>query len=179
MTKPKPRTKPAVDPQALQVKPPGSEPLTDQLLAFVDAYVSNGGNTSAAAKTAGLPDLAAASSAIADPRVREQVDLRRDAQIKTAGATKAWQVIEQLMTDPASPAQVKFQAAKWTLEASGHGLAAAAASLKAGMKKNNDPLTDMTVYELQDFIKRGRRALENIKDVAAGDAIDVTPKADT
>ena len=167
----------------LQVKPSDNEPLTEQQLAFVEAYVGNGGDAKAAAKAVGFDDpTAAAKQALADPRVREQVELKRDVDIKTAGATKAWQVIEQLMTDPAAPAQVKFQAAKWTLEASGHGLSAVAASLQLGLKKTNKPLSEMSVSELEEFINRGRQTFETMKGTvgavlkAHANTIDVTPK---
>lgn len=167
----------------LQLKPGQSEPLTEQQQAFVEAYVGNGGDAKAAAKTAGFGDpTEAAKAALADPRVREQVELKRDVEIKTAGATKAWQVIEQLMTDPAAPAQVKFQAAKWTLEASGHGLSAVAASLQLGLRKTNKPLSEMSVTELEDFITRGRATFDTMKSTvgqvlkAHQNTIDVTPK---
>jgi hypothetical protein len=170
----------------LQLKAGSSEPLTDQQLAFVETYVGNGGDAKAAAKAVGYDDpVAAAKQALADPRVREQVELKRDVEIKTAGATKAWQVIEQLMTDPSAPAQVKFQAAKWTLEASGHGLSAVAASLQLGLRKTNKPLSEMSVTELEEFVTRGRQTFDTMKGTvgqvlkAHANTIDVTPKADT
>ena len=169
----------------IQLLPSDKEPLTEQQLAFVETYVGNGGDAMAAAKTVGFDDpKAAAKEALADPRVRQSVELKRDVEIKTAGATKAWQVIEQLMTDPASPAQVKFQAAKWTLEASGHGLSAVAASLQLGLRKTNKPLSEMSVTELEEFITRGRATFDTMKGTvsqvlkAHANTIDVTPKGD-
>jgi hypothetical protein len=102
--------------------------LNQQQLAFVDAYVANGGNALQAAKSAGYAD--GGSKLLENHKVREAIELKRDMEIKTAGATKAWEVMQSMMTDPSAPAQVRFQAARWTLEASGHGLSAVAAALQ-------------------------------------------------
>ena len=168
----------------LQIISEPNQPLSEQEIRFCDEYVSNGGDAMAAAKAVGFDDpKAAAKEALADPRVRQSIELKRDVEIKTMGATKAWQVIEQLMTDPASPAQVKFQAAKWTLEASGHGLSAVAASLQLGLRKSNKPLSEMSISELEEFVVRGRATFDTMKGTvgqvlkAHANTIDVTPKA--
>lgn len=161
----------------LQIRPESSAQLSDQELAFVQAYVGNGGELKAAGKAAGLDDPALA---LAKPQVREAIELRRDTEIKTAGATRAWSVIEQLMTDPAAPAQVRLQAAKWTLEASGHGLSAVAASLQLGLKRTGKPLAEMSVSELEDFITRGRATFDSmrstVKTVIRAQELDVPGK---
>jgi hypothetical protein len=137
--------------------------LTDQELIYVEAYVGNGGDAKAAAKAAGYADPGAAKELLANPRVREAIELKRDVEIKTGGASRAWAVIQELMVDPASPAQVRFQAAKWTLEASGHGLSAVAASLQLGLKRSGKQLSEMSVSELEEFINRGRQTFDNMR----------------
>lgn len=162
----------------LQVRPESSAQLTDQELAWVQAYVGNGGDARAACKVTGLAD---AGELLARPAIREAIELRRDTEIKTAGATRAWSVIEQLMTDPAAPAQVRLQAAKWTLEASGHGLSAVAASLQLGIKRSGKPLAEMSVTELEEFITRGRATFDSmrqtVKAVVSAHDLDTTGKA--
>lgn len=151
--------------------------LSEQQQRFVDAYVRNGGNADAAAKAAGYAN---ASNLLAHHKIRQAVELKRDLEIKTTGATLAWQVMQGLLTDPAAPAQVRFQAARWTLEASGHGLSAIAAALqmgKAGKKEQHE----MTVSELQEMVDKAREQLTSMKQVVAEvrrtqDAIDVTPE---
>jgi len=166
----------------LQVKPEEREPLGERDIAFVEAYVGNGGDAVAAAKAVG-EDREKAKLWLADPRIREQVELMRDTEIKTSGASQAWATIRSLMNDPAAPAQVKFQAAKWTLEASGHGLSAVAASLQLGLKKTNKPLSEMSVSELEEFINRGRQTFETMKATVGTvlkshkDTIDIDPKS--
>jgi len=155
----------------LQAKPaPGSAQLTDQELGFCEIYVGNGGDARLAAEGAGYADPGLAAKALlADPRIREVVEIKRDVEIKTAGATRAWAVIQQLMVDPSSPAQVRFQAAKWTLEASGHGLSAVAASLQLGLKQSGKQLHQMSVSELEEFVTRGRATFDHLKSaVKAG-----------
>lgn len=142
-----------------------NEPLTEQELNFVELYVLNGGDANQAAKDAGYEDTKLASRTnLNDARVRTAIELKRDTEIKTMGATRAWSVIEQLMVDPATPAAVKLQAAKWTLEASGHGLSAVAASIQLGMKKaGKKDLSEMSVSELEEFIRKGKDTFDTLK----------------
>jgi len=150
----------------LQLQAPVGSQLSDLELAFVQAYVGTGGDVKAAGLAAGLEDPAAA---LAKPQVREAIELRRDVEIKTTGATRAWSVIEQLMTDPSAPAQVRLQAAKWTLEASDHGLSAVDANLQLGIKNSGKQLHQMSVSELEEFVTRGRQTFDTLKSaVKAG-----------
>jgi hypothetical protein len=169
----------------LKITSEGSSELTEKQAAFARYYASNGGNGAQAARDAGYSEANAkdqASELLAMPKIREAIELSRDISIKTSGASKAWAVIDSLMTDPAAPAQVRFQAAKWTLEASGHGLSAVAASLHLGMKRSGKPLSEMSVSELEEFINRGRATFDHMKTTvstvmkaheAAHDAIEL------
>ena len=67
------------------------------------------------------------------------------------------------MEDILTPAPVRFQAAKWSLEASGH----AREQARAGLPAADRPLSEMSLSELEDFIQRGERALDGIKRVGA------------
>lgn len=137
--------------------------LNEQQKSFVEEYVRNGGNAAEAARTAGYnPDTGKAL--LTNHKVREAVELKRDTDIKTNGATQAWRVMQSLLTDPAAPAQVRFQAARWTLEASGHGLSAVAAALAVGNRGKKD-LHDMSVSELQEIADRARNWLDSMKTV--------------
>lgn len=151
--------------------------ISPQQEAFVNAYVANGGNADAAAKATGF---AGAGDLVKNHKVRQAIELKRDLEIKTTGATQAWQVMQSLLTDPAAPAQVRFQAARWTLEASGHGLSAIAAALHMGKAGSKDQ-HEMTVSELQQFVDKAREQLTSMKHVVAEvrsvqDAIDIKPE---
>jgi hypothetical protein len=142
------------------------EGLTFMQMKFAELYATNGGNGSQAARDAGYAESNCKQEAhglLKKHKIREAIELHRDTSIKTAGASKAWAVIDAMMTDPSAPAQVRFQAAKWTLEASGHGLSAIAASLHLGMKKSNKSLSEMSISELEEFINRGRQTFDYMK----------------
>lgn len=156
----------------LQVAPdPDAKPLTNKELAYVEAYVGHGGDVKAAAKDSNHT-YEEGRHLLADPRIREAIEIKRDTEIKTAGATRAWDVMNSLLTDPAAPAQVRFQAAKWTLEASGHGLSAVAASLQLGLKKGKKELHDLSVAELEDIVRRGRQTFDTLKQTVDAVVID-------
>ena len=141
--------------------------LNPQELAFCEQYVRNGGNAAQAVRDAGYtcaPENAKQQGRemLSRPKIREQIESYRDLEIKTMGATKAWSVINRLMEDPATPAQVQFQAARWTLEASGHGLSAVAASLHLGLQRSKKNFQEMTLEELEGFVERGRRTFDSM-----------------
>lgn len=85
-------------------------------------------------------------------------------------AGTALSTMRELMTDKANtPASVRFQAAKWTLEVAGHKAADGAAH---GLPDPNKNLADMTLDELARFIQAGEQALQVIRS----EPIDVTPE---
>ena len=137
--------------------------LNDQQEQFVAEYVRNGGNATAACIKAGY-EPNTGTELMKNHKVRQAIELKRDLDIKMSGATKAWDVMQGLLTDPAAPAQVRFQAARWTLEASGHGLSAIAAAIhmkKGGAKE----LHEMSVTDLQEMVDRYREQLTSMKQV--------------
>lgn len=142
--------------------------LTEKQKAFVALYVMNGGNAAAAGRDTGIESP---QYELENHLVRQAVEQRRDLQIKTQGATQAWQVMHSLMTDPANPAQVRFQAARWTLEASGHGLAALTAALAMNKTGGKDQ-HEMSVSELQDLVQKAR---EQLTVMRKDPVIDIDP----
>ena len=167
----------------LQVRPEeGSQPLTQQQEAWVEAYVENGGDVFKAAEKAGL-SREDGKALLADARARAAIEVRRDTEVKTRIATKALSTMESLLDDPAAPAHVKATVAKWFLEASGHGLSAVAASLQLGLKKQSEQdLSKLSVTELEEIAVRGRKAWEAMRNTSqkvlqdGHQVVDVTPK---
>ena len=74
------------------------------------------------------------------------------------------------MRDVTAPHAVRFQAARWTLEASGLGLAAQVAKAQGEGEKD---LAGMTLGELEAFISRGREALASLKSVHPATVVEV------
>ena len=150
---------------AIQVRPTeADEALTEQEVMFVEAYVSNGGNGSQAVKDAGYEQVPTymQNVLLKKPAVRAAIEAKRDLVIKTNGATVAWAVMNRLMVDPNTPHQVQFQAARWTLEASGHGLSAIAASLQMGLRERNKSIGELPVSELMEIVERGAEKFNNL-----------------
>jgi hypothetical protein len=140
--------------------------LTEMQAKFVEAYVENGGNGTQAAITAGYSQDCArvqAQQNLERPKIRLAVEQLRDQKIKTDGATRAWQTMYNMLNDPSAPAQARFQAARWVLEASGHGLSAVAAGLQLGLQKSKKDLSQMSIHELEELIRNGQASFESIK----------------
>lgn len=144
--------------------------LTEKQKAFVDFYVSNGGDAQLAAKSAGYADAKLDGWRNRNnPAVQIAI---RNAQALAIqeGAAVAWKFMVEAIKDPVMPAPVRFQAAKWTLEASGHGLAAQALLAKVGGGADK-PISEMSVSELEDYVKRLGSAVESAK-VAEGRVVE-------
>ena len=113
-----------------------------------------------AAEVAGYSYPATAGSQLARlPHVRAAIVASRQTAIEGDLASLGLRTMKALMSDELTPAPVRFQAAKWSLEAAGH----AAAARSAGLPAADRPLAEMSLTELEDFIKRGEDALGNIK----------------
>jgi hypothetical protein len=140
--------------------------LTEMQAKFVEAYVENGGNGTQAAITAGYSQDCArvqAQQNLERPKIRLAVEQLRDQKIKTDGATRAWQTMYNMLNDPSAPAQARFQAARWVLEASGHGLSAVAAGLQLGLQRSKKDLSNMSIHELEELIRQGQATFESVK----------------
>lgn len=136
-----------------------ADTLTEQQRKFVEAYVRNGGNANAAGESAGYA-RSACYQAIRLPQVREAIQQTIDASLRTEGATLAWGCVRQMLTDASTPANVRLQAARWTLEHSGLGLASQQARL--GLPTSGQPLAEMDEQALAAFVQAGRAALATL-----------------
>lgn len=110
------------------------------------------------------------SKLMRNPNVRAAVHQIRAGAIEGDLASLALSTMRSLMRDELTPAPVRFQAAKWTLETCGHKAAADAAGMPAPEKS----LSDMSLDELEAFIARGEQALDKLKVVGAP-VVDVVP----
>jgi hypothetical protein len=85
------------------------------------------------------------------PAVRQAVHAIRAAAIEGDLASLALSTMRNLMADDLTPAPVRFQAAKWTLETAGHKAAEA-----LGAPAPEKELHEMSLQELETFIARGK-----------------------
>lgn len=137
--------------------------LTDKQGQFVTHFVACGGDRVKAAELAGYSSPAQdAYRLMRLPHVLAAIRAEREREIMTKGAATAWATMQDLMTNARYTGAVKFQAARWTLEAAGSGLAAHRAAL--GLPDSDKPLSEMTLTELDAFMSAGRQALDTLKE---------------
>lgn len=104
-----------------------------------------------------------------DPRIGEGVAVERARLFNTELAGLAYCALHSMLEPGAKvPPAVKYQAARYVLEAVGHHKQDAAAPLDM-----DKPLADMTLAELGAFIKQGEETLQNMR------AIEHNPQANT
>lgn len=144
----------------------GVSGLTEKQALFVRKFIELGGALSKAAEAAGYADPpSSAHYLMRQPHILAAIRAEREREIQTKGATTAWATMLDLMTNPKYTGAVKFQAAKWTLEAAGHGLDAHRAAL--GLPHADKPLSEMSLEEIETFIVAGRRAVDTLKEEKA------------
>jgi len=141
-----------------------ADTLTEQQRRFVEAFVRNGGNAQAAGESAGY-GRSSCYSVSRLPQVREAIQQTLDHALRTEGAALAWGCVRQMLTDAATPANVRLQAARWTLEHSGLGLASQQARL--GLPISGQPLAEMDEQALAAFVQAGRAALATLVQTEA------------
>lgn len=141
---------------------PGGE-LTDKQRDFVNAFLANGGKRKLAAISAGYthPDIEA-SRLMHNPAVVGAIK-RATASAITDMSQVALATIKQIMLDTAAPPAARFAAAKWTLEAEGHGVAAQALQLRAGTDPQDKPMSEWTLADLEEMVARKEREVDALR----------------
>lgn len=135
--------------------------LTEKQKNFAYQYVRLGGNRTRAAQAAGYssPDNRTSYLLVNNPLIQQEIRKQREKQLHTETATLALSVMTDLMIDTKISPSVRFQAARWTLEAAGHN-----SNENKGLGFDQDkPLTEMSLNELQAFIAAGSQAVETMK----------------
>lgn len=133
--------------------------VLDQQRAFAEAYVLGNGNATQAAIAAGYSPASArqtASRLLHAPHVQEAIRRAQALALRSRMASKALGVLEKNMDDEGAPAGVRVDAAKTVLDRA--GLAAARVPEHAeAMEKG---LGEMSLIELDQFIRQGQRKLD-------------------
>ena len=146
--------------------------LTDKQEAFARA-VADGATASKAARMAGYADNTASSittqaSRLAhDPNVRRAIHNYREDRLSGPMASKALSCLESVMDDTAAPPAARLQAARWILEAAGHGVAAQSLQLRAGSVVADRPMSDWSLAELEAMVAQREGELEGLRPVSA------------
>jgi len=128
---------------------------TENQAAFAVAYVANGGNGTEAAKAAGYSPQTArqqAASLLNKPHVRDAIHAEQARTMGTELASAAVGRLRQIINDQSAHPKIVLDAAKTILDRAGH-VAPKAAEPEPPARK---PLAEMSVQELEEFIRRGR-----------------------
>lgn len=138
--------------------------LTEKQKVFICAYVANGGKGAEAAREAQYSDPGRdAWGLVRQPHIQQAIHTERERVLFTEMASEAMGTMRYLNKEGGKGDQVRFQAAKWTLEAVGHGLAARAVA--SGMMDSDKPLAEMTLGELEKFITESEKRLKQARVV--------------
>ena len=149
-------------PDAEDDGPIGPEGLTNKQALFVKALVAGRkqGEAAVAAGYVGYPD-SNASRLVRLPHIQRAIQRETERRLLVEGIPSALEFMVNAPGNVKLPGAVRFQAAKWVMEAAGHGLAAQRAAL--GLPGDDKPLDEMSPGELEQFLKAGLGAIEQIK----------------
>ncbi|MCG5532365.1 terminase small subunit [Halorhodospira sp. 9621] len=132
--------------------------LTEKQRAFVRALVYNGGSQADAVRAAGYNSTYPRSMArdlLANDRVARALHEERQWAISGGLANAAIGVLNDLLSDPETPAATRFNAAKFALEMAGHSVDEQ--QPKEDEASLNRPLAEMTLEELEGIVRDGQR----------------------
>jgi len=122
---------------------------------FVREYVANGGDRQKAARMAGYRDPRTEGYRLLNTqKVRDAIKHEQERVIGCEGASLALGVLFDLLKENA-PANVRFQAARWILEAAGIGAV-------AQTERPNDAASNisvMSIEELEAFVATGQETI--------------------
>jgi hypothetical protein len=130
--------------------------LTDKQAQFLQAYIQHG-DVQRASITAGYSTPQTGYGVLRTPNVQKALHDMRSRLIATEGATLAYQTLLDLLK-PTNPGNVRLGAAKYLMDAAGHGAKPDSAREKS--------LQDMTADELAATIAKLDQALADRADGA-------------
>ena len=146
--------------------------LSEKQNAFARAF-ADGANQAQAARIAGYASTSNTSLSVQgcrlarDPQVQRAVHNYREARLSGPMASKALSCLESVMDDTAAPPAARLQAARWILEAAGHGVAAQSLQLRAGSVVADRPMSDWSLAELEAMVAQREGELEGLRPVSA------------
>jgi len=145
--------------------------FTEQQQKFIEA-VTNGKPHTVAAVEAGYSDSRSGWRLLRVPAIAAAIKERQAALLCGDLSGVALSTLRAVMIDETAPAAARVSAAKWTLEAAGHGLAAALGSARLGLDVSDKPLSALSLSELEAMAEQAAASVESIKR-ASGSVLDV------
>lgn len=120
---------------------------------FVQSYVRSGASVGVACDAIGI-SVQTGRRLLRLPLVKTAIQTALDFALRTEGASLAWGCVRGLLTDAGTPANVRFAAARWTLEHSGLGLSAQTVA-HGHTSPHNARLVDLSETELLAIVEAG------------------------
>lgn len=136
--------------------------LTAKQEVFRNGIMRGLSNVEAARQAGYAAPSVAAFQLMRTPHMQESIQGARQARINGDLGRAALSTMEDLLSSEA-PANVRYSAAKWILEAGGHG-AGAAQGEDIGAK----PLDQLDAGELEDVLRTGMQALADLSQQMKG-----------
>jgi hypothetical protein len=135
--------------------------LTEKQNSFVQYFVQ-GHTQTKAAKLAGYSSPGQdGHRLVRTPSVAAAIGMETERMLATEGRRVALQFMMSAPMNEKLPGAVRYQASKWLMEASGHGLSAQRAAL--GLPDMEKPLAEMSITELDAFLAAGRGAIAQLQ----------------
>lgn len=130
--------------------------LNESQSVFVREYVANGGDRQKAARLAGYSDPRTEGYRLLNtPKIRKAIQEEQARFITCEGGSKGLAAMMTLLGED-TPHNVRFQAARWILEAAGCGVSSV---------NTNPPtpsLSEMTSEELEGFVRKSSAFLSQL-----------------
>ena len=146
----------------------GTGTLTKKQIDFVRDFVKNGGNGTAALRSAGYSTAHPGKQLyrlLNCPVIRHAIHQERDKLIGGKLANEALAVLGELMHDKATPAPVRYQSARTILQMAGHG----GADRPEAAAPVDRPLVELSLEELEAFVKDGMKLLHAVSATSSQD----------
>lgn len=131
--------------------------MTEPQERFAVAYVANGGNATQAAKVAGFSLKSArqiGSHLLDKPHVQSAIRNEQRRTLEGRLSSKALMVLEAILDDATAPVGARVDAAKTVLDRGG------LIARKDDAGASGKSLTEMSLPELEEFIRNGQAKLE-------------------
>ena len=146
----------------------GTAELTDKQRLFVEAYLANGAKRKLAAISAGYTNPETEGwRMMKNPAVLQAIREGREELISGEMSGIAMGTLKQIMLDTAAPPAARVAAAKWTLEAAGHGIAAQALKQRGGLDLTDKNLSDMSLAEIEELVAAQLAKVDALRPLSA------------
>lgn len=144
--------------------------LTELQEKFCHAFIETGGSRTQSAQIAGYSENNAkviGSQLLTKPHVQRRIAELQRAQIGGDLASRALNVLDELLTNPKTPPAVRLGAARTAMQAAGID-----SPKNSQNPLENKDLSEMDLSELSAFIKAGAARIQNMRNPIDGDAIE-------